>query len=621
MSIFNAAGALLFPGLVFVATASMPAQTDARASVVIRESAEAMGIPTLHSVRAVRVDAAVSFVGLSGAGSQWIDLAGLRFAEYVAVPPLVQDDGYDGSVTWNRDRSGLVWNDGSDAGRSVAIDTAYVARMALWQPDADGAAVKFVGTKTEKGRTYDMLTVLPPMSKLPMDLWFDRHTHVMSREVLANGPLVTTTTFAGYRRVGGALFPFTVQAAGSDGNTSIDKVTRVVLDPAGAGTQLRRPASSVHDFSIANTAGSTTIPFTLHENHVYLNVMLNGKGPYLFIFDTGGANVIDPQVAQTISAIGKGSAQGGGAGSGTETASLADVDTLQVGDAVLKHQLFAVAPVRMGFGVSAGKNVDGLIGWEVLARFVTSFNYDENQIVLTLSDRAAPPANAHVIPFVFYGTQPQIDCSIDGNPAECTIDTGARDSLTIFGPYLAAHPEVRPAKLSAVGVNGFGIGGAALGRLGRLREIQIGGIQLNDLIADYTTQTQGALAAPFIAANIGGNLLRRFDITFDYGKQTMALVPNPAFNDPDQYERIGLFLVNKGGKVTVADARPGTPAADAGIAAGDVISTIDGASTSTMSLEDVRATFYQPVGTVVRLGITSKGGTQRTVAVTLRDFV
>ncbi|MGA8532818.1 MAG: aspartyl protease family protein [Candidatus Tumulicola sp.] len=620
MSILDAWRALLVPGLVLAATAAMPAHPDAQAGVVIRESAAAMGISALHGVRAVHIDAAVSFVGLSGTGSQWIDLAGPRFAEYVTVPPLVQDDGFDGSVTWNRDRSGLVWNDGSDAGRSAEIDAAYVARMALWRPDADDAAVQFLGTKANDGRAYDVLTVLPEESKLPMDLWFDRHTHVLRREVLANGPLVTTTTFSGYRRVGGALFPFAVQAAGSDGNTSVDKVTQVVLDPADASPQLRRPASSVHDFSIANGATST-IPFTLHENHVYLNVMLNGKGPYLFIFDTGGGNVIDPEVAQAIGAIGKGSAQGGGAGSGTETASLADVDTLQVGDAVLKHQLFAVAPVRMGFGVATGKNVDGLIGWEVLARFLTRFDYAENQVVLTLPDRATPQANAHAIPFVFYGTQPQIDCKIDGIPSECTIDTGARDTLTLFGPYLAAHPEVRPAKLSEIGVNGFGFGGPALGRLGRLREFEIGGMQLNDLVADYTTQTQGALAAPFIAANIGGNLLRRFDITFDYGKQTMALVPNPTFNDPDRYERVGLFLINKGGKITVVDARPGTPGADAGIAPGDVISTIDGAPTEMMSLEGVRATFYQPAGTVVRLGVTTKDGTQRTVAVTLRDFV
>ena len=127
--------------------------------------------------------------------------------------------------------------------------------------------------------------------------------------------------------------------------------------------------------------------------------MLNGKGPFRFIFDTGGANIIDPEVAQAIGAIGKGSAQGGGAGSGTETASLADVDTLQVGGAVLKHQLFAVAPVRMGFGVAEGKNVDGVIGWEVLARFVTTFDYAKGQVVLALFDRAAPQTNARVIPF------------------------------------------------------------------------------------------------------------------------------------------------------------------------------------------------------------------------------
>lgn len=621
MKIFKAASVLLLPGLFFTATAATSAQPDPRANAIVRESAAATDIAALHGVPSVRVESAVSFVGLSGTGSQWIDLTGPRFAEYVTVAPLVQDDGYDGSVAWNRDRSGLVWNDGSDAGRSVEIDNAYVARMALWRPGADGAAVKFVGTKSDQGRAYDVLTVLPQSSKLPMDLWFDEHTHLLAREVLANGPLVTTTTFADYRRVGGALFPFSVQAAGSDGNTAIDKVTRVVFDPAGAGEQLRRPASSVHDFSIANGAGSTIIPFTLHENHVYLNVMLNGKGPYLFIFDTGGANVIDPEVAEAIGAAAKGSAQGGGAGSGTETASLTDVDSLQVGDAVLKHQLFAVAPVRMGFGVATGKSVDGLIGWEVLARFVTSFNYAENQVVLALPNRAASPANAHVIPFVFDGTQPQIDCALDGSPAECTIDTGARDSLTIFGPYIAAHPEILPAKLSAVGINGLGFGGAALGRLGRLREIQIGGIQLNDLVADYTTQTQGALAAPFVAANLGGNLLRRFDITFDYGKQTMALVPNDAFNDPDGYERVGLFLITKGGKVIVADSRPGTPAADAGIVRGDVITTIDGLSTGSLSLEDVRAKFYQPDGTVVRLGVRSKDGTQRTVTVTLRDFV
>ncbi len=620
MSIVNvAARALLVPGLV-LAAAGM-ALPDSHSQAVIRESAVAMGIPALHGVATLRIDATVSAAGLSGTGSQWIELGGPRFAEHAALPPLVQDDGYDGNVAWNRDRTGLVWNDGSDAGRSTEIDAAYVARMALWQTDADGATVTSAGTKTDKGRAFDVLTVLPQNSKLPMELWFDSATHMLSREVLAVGPLVTTTTFSDYRSAGGAMLAYAVHTADTIGNTSDSTVVRVERDPANAAENLQRPVSDVHDFSLTNGAASTTVPFTLHENHVYLNVMLNGKGPYLFIFDSGAQNIVDPAVAKEIGATGKGSVQGGGVGAATASLSFADVDSLQVGDAVLKDQLFAVAPVRTGFGVSTGKSVDGLIGWEVLARFVTSFNYAENQVVMTLPDRATTPVAAHVIPFVFQGTQPQIDCGIDGIASECTIDTGARDTLTLFGPYLAAHPQVQPQTLTATGVNGFGVGGPAFGRLGRLQRFEIAGMQLNDLIADYTTQTQGAFAAPFIAANLGGNLLRRFDITFDYGRQTMALVPNAAFSSPDQYERIGIFLITHGGKVIVADARPGTPAAQAGIERGDVISSIDGAATSTMSLEEVRATFSKPAGTVLHLGLVAKDGTHRNVAVTLRDFV
>jgi PDZ domain len=262
-----------------------------------------------------------------------------------------------------------------------------------------------------------------------------------------------------------------------------------------------------------------------------------------------------------------------------------------------------------------------LIGWEVLARYITSFDYAENQVRLSMPGSVVAPANAHIIPFVLAGTQPQIACTIDDIPSECAIDTGARDSLTLFGPFLAEHPNVVPGTLTAVGINGFGVGGPSLGKLGRLQNVEIAGMPLNNLIADFTAQTQGAFAAPFMAANLGGNLLRRFDITFDYGKQTMTLVPNATFNDPDQYERSGLFLVTQSGKVIVANARPGTPASDAGIVRGDVITTVDGSPVSSMTLEAIRATFTRAAGTVIHLGLTAKDGTQRTVVLTLRDYV
>ncbi|HZZ64368.1 MAG TPA: PDZ domain-containing protein, partial [Candidatus Baltobacteraceae bacterium] len=101
----------------------------------------------------------------------------------------------------------------------------------------------------------------------------------------------------------------------------------------------------------------------------------------------------------------------------------------------------------------------------------------------------------------------------------------------------------------------------------------------------------------------------------------MALVPNADAQFRDEYERSGLFLVNMGGKFAVADARPGTPSADAGIMRGDVIVAIDGKSTAGMSLDQIREAFRAPAGTVVHLTLASKSKAPRQVTLTLRDYV
>ena len=612
-------------GVAAIILASAPAsaqtQPDHRVARLITLSGKALGVSALHSYRTIRFEGAVSAAGLKGTAVQYVDLINGHFAESSNLPPVVQLDGYNGSVTWNGDGSGLVWNDGGDSDHSSEINQAYLASYALWQPHASGAVVSWLGSKSANGQTYDGLSITPAGSKVPFELWFSTATHLPARAAFQNGFTSSITTFSDYRIVGGLKIAYQIHVESSDGNNSDVTIRRVAFDAPGAPAKLARPDTHPTDFSILNGQTSTTVPMTLGENHVYLDVMLNGKGPYRFIFDTGGSNVVDGKVAAEIGALGVGSAQGNGVGSQTESLSFANISTLQVGNAVLKNQLFAIAPTRQGFGVSAGRQVDGLIGWEVLARYVTTFDYANNQVVLALPGSAQTPAGAHVVPFVLYGTQPQIACTIDGIPAECTIDTGARDTLSFMTPFVTAHPQVVPSALTATGVDGFGFGGPALGKLGRLQSVGIDDLQMQDLVADYSTQTQGALAAPFVAANIGGNLLRRFTVTFDYGAETMALVPNAAFAGPDVYERSGLFLINRGGAITVVDARPGTPAADAGIAKGDVIAAIDGVTTTGMTLGDVRDKFAQPAGTVVKLQLVAKDGTKRTVSLTLKDYV
>lgn len=600
---------------------SAAASVDAHSQQVIRQSGAAMHVAALQSANVIKVDSNLATAGLTGTQVQWIGVSSSRFAEFATLPPIEQGDGYDGRVAWNSDQSGLVWDVGADAPRSTAISGAYIATFDLWKTNAGGANVTYEGIKRDKGRAYDALSVVAPGSKLPLELWFDRQTHVLVREIQAVGPIVNTVTLSDYRPIHGALFPYAAHVDNTNGNNADVKVTAIAFDPSGGAQHLSRPKSTVNDFSIGGGQSSTSVPIDLVDNHVYIDVMLNGKGPYHMIFDTGGANIIDPAVAKEIGALGKGKLQGSGVGAKTESFSFAKVDSLQVGGATVRDQIFAVIPVRSGFGVSAGRSADGLIGWEVLARYVTTFDYAGKTVTLTMPSTAQNPAGAHVIPFVFNGTQPQVTCGIDGIQSQCTIDTGARDTMTLYAPYLAQHPQVRPAALTANGVTGFGVGGASLGELGRLQSISIDDLTLTGLIADYSSSTKGAFASPFVAANLGGNFLRRFNVTFDYGNTTMALVPNANFAQHDTYERSGLFVVNLGGKMTVADARPGTPAADAGIAKGDVITSVNGTPTSTMGLGALRAFFSEPPGTVLKLGIAGRTGSPRMVNLTLRDYV
>ncbi|HYW55195.1 MAG TPA: aspartyl protease family protein [Dongiaceae bacterium] len=591
---------------------------DAGVDAVLKASRAALGLDALPKIRMLRLRGTVNLAGMNGTADSWQDLRDGRFAQYADAGPVGGAQGYDGAHVWNKDVSGVVWDDAGATARYGALDAVYLNRFLLWAPGYGGAAVTSRGRRTAGGRSYDVLSVTPKGS-LPFEVWFDTATHLPTRTVAVIGTSTSVSTFADFRTVSGLRVPF-VQNTDADGNQTAFHAQRAsVNDPAGA-SALRRPVTQVNDTSLPG--GTTTIPFELVDNHVALPVTIDGKGPFRFIFDTGGSNIIDAEVAKQLGLGAAGTAAGSGVGPATEAIQFATVDALGVGDAVLRRQVFAVAPVHAGFGVSSGKPVDGLIGFEVLARFVTAFDYGNSRIVLQTPGAVAPaiPAGATTLPFVFNGQHPMIPCTIGGFAGSCVVDTGSRVALTVLSPFLAAHPSIAPPNATAVGANGFGVGGASLGRLGRTT-LQIAGFTIPDVIADLSTQTKGAFADPFYAGNIGAGVWKRFTVTFDYPHQTLALAPNGAFAQRETYERSGTFLIAQAGKIVVADVRPGTPAAQAGLARGDVIATVGGQDAATLGLAAVRDAFRVAPGTVVQLGVTAKDGTHRAVALTLQDYV
>jgi hypothetical protein len=250
---------------------------------------------------------------------------------------------------------------------------------------------------------------------------------------------------------------------------------------------------------------------------------------------------------------------------------------------------------------------------------VTTFDYANNRVILRMPSAPREPGGT-TIPFTFNGQHADIACAIDGIDGRCDIDTGSRIALSVLTPFLAAHPSVVPPDATAVGANGFGIGGVSMGRLGRTT-LTIGNYTVPGLVTDLSSQTAGDFIDPFMAGNIGAGVWKRFTLTLDYGAQTLTLTPNASFADRETYDRSGTFLLQQNGKIIVADARPGTPAAEAGLHPGDILTTIAGKPASDYALADVRTLFRGPVGTAIPLVLTGRDGAQRSVTLTLRDYV
>src|ERR1700749_167317 len=199
------------------------------------------------------------------------------------------------------------------------------------------------------------------------------------------------------------MHPYRVDTSNMSGTTSFTATSVEVNPPRGA-LHLTAPTSSPHDFSIANGATQASVPIQISKNQVWLDVMLNGKGPFHFAFDSRGANVTDSAVAKQLGVASGGSAEVTGSGSAAVASSFAVIKQLQIGDALVTNQVFIVLPIAEGLGTSAGRPMDGVIGYEVLSRFLTTFDYGNKKVVFQMPGSYTSAPDATVVPMALSGT-------------------------------------------------------------------------------------------------------------------------------------------------------------------------------------------------------------------------
>jgi C-terminal processing protease CtpA/Prc len=133
--------------------------------------------------------------------------------------------------------------------------------------------------------------------------------------------------------------------------------------------------------------------------------------------------------------------------------------------------------------------------------------------------------------------------------------------------------------------------------------MKLGPVQVLGPITGLSTAKKGAMSDRNYDGNVGSGALKRFIVTFDYGRRTMYLKPATRL-DPDtgHFDRTGMWLNLASRGLEVMDVAKGSPADAAGLKAGDVVTAIDGEPALQRSLSDVRSLLKTAtVGTPLRV--------------------
>ena len=605
-------------GIVLLTGAQAPAPS---AQSILAAAKAAMGGAALDRLSVTHDTGRLSAGGLSGSYDDRLDWVHVKQALTYDLGPASGGQGWDGTAAWSTDSSKQVRVESSAEAIASAVGGAYAQTYAMLFANRYPAKVEYAGPKLADGTTYQAVRVTPAKGD-PVDVWFDPQTHLPVRVVELTGGQPQTTLLSDYRTVLGVKLPFhTVLRTANDPKYDQVTDTTAVVAVAAVPEMFAPPKPPAYDAQFPAGKSAVTVPFRLLNNHIYLQVSIDGHPAEPMMFDTGAINFLDAAHAASLGLHADGALPGGGFGSSVSATGLAKAKTVSVGGLTLHDQVFATSDLGALRGVE-GTDAAGLIGYEFAKRAVLTIDYANRTLTFTRPDAFIPPAGLMPEKFTFSAHVPMVNATVDGIGGEFEIDTGSRGALTLMHPFAQAHGLVAKYGAHRLATTGYGVGGPSKALLARVGDFSIGAVTLHQQIADLVQDEHGAAAAEHTAGNIGGDILKRFTLSLDYGHQALYFAPNALAATPGVFDRSGLW-VNRAadGMIAIADVTDGSAAAKSGLAVGTEITAVNGHDARTVELSELRDTLKGKVGSTVRLIVKTAGGKERKVPVVLADQV
>lgn len=390
------------------------------------------------------------------------------------------------------------------------------------------------------------------------------------------------------------------------------------------------------------------VRFQLINNLIIVPIEVNGS-KLSFILDSGVGKPIlfnlSGQDSVQINNVSEISIKGIGVGDPIQALSSRN-NSFKIGNIENgNQQLYVVMDKDMNFSPSLGIPVHGIIGYDLFRDFVVDINYASKNIKFYDPELYKYRTNrkSETLPLRVIKKKVYVDGEVyigeeQKIPVRMLLDTGSSDAIWLFENESIGIPDKNYDDFL-----GKGLGGNIFGKRTMVNSINIGSFTLKNAKAAFPDMESYTDLRSLGNRNgsVGGEVLKRFNIIFDYPGGKITFRKNGNFGKPFHYNMSGIELQHNGlryvaerisdargvvqnrdtsfgdvqllfetqtrlslvPEIVVSGIRAGSPAEMAGLQEGDVILAVNGKSVHHYKLQEITQMLNEKEGKRIRVRI------------------
>lgn len=229
----------LVAALVLMGLAASPTlaadDRSARGAALLAEAKAASGGAAWDALGGWH-ESGVAIVGdAQGTYDTWCDLHRMGMANHHVLGGSAQTRGFDGTTVWVSENAGPARTSQAPQALATARQGAYVSAWGFFFPDRFPAERVYIGAATVDGSDFYIVQATP-RGGLPMELWIDQNSHLVTRMVDRSGPRTAVAVLSDFRHVEGVLTPFLVAESDGDPKHTLELHINTIgfspIDPA-----------------------------------------------------------------------------------------------------------------------------------------------------------------------------------------------------------------------------------------------------------------------------------------------------------------------------------------------------------------------------------------------------